>query len=152
MRMRRDERGANLVEAALVVPILVLILAGVVDLGRAFSSYIVIANAAREGARAGARYSCYSTDAAQRADYRVMIVDSIYNELTGSSVDTAKLTYTITPDPASSGANRCPLGAEEVKVSLAYPEDMILLNIIGIPTIDLKAAASMSRIGETGQY
>lgn len=150
MRMRRDERGANLVEAALVVPILVLILAGVVDLGRAFSSYIVIANAAREGARAGARFSCYRTDSTQRATYRQMIVDSILNELTGSGVDPDLLTYTITPDPATT--NDCPRGAEEVRVTVTYPEDMILVSYVGIATINLNAAASMSRVGETGQY
>lgn len=155
--MRRSERGANLVEAALVVPILILILAGVVDLGRAFYNYISLANAAREGARAGARLSCYpggtATDAAQRIVYRQRIVDSIFNELTGSNIDTSKLVYVIVPDPAAAATNRCPLGAEEVIVTLTYPEDMILTNFIGgLSTIDLTATATMSRIGESGKY
>ena len=49
--MKRSERGANLVEFAIVLPLLVLILAGLADLGRAFYNYMVITNAAREGAR-----------------------------------------------------------------------------------------------------
>ena len=52
----KRERGESLVEFAIGVSLLLLILAGVVDLGRGFYSYVVIANAAREGARYGASY------------------------------------------------------------------------------------------------
>ena len=54
--LRRDERGANLIEMALVTGLLLLMTAGAMDLGRAFHSYIVITNAAREGARYGSRF------------------------------------------------------------------------------------------------
>ena len=40
-----------------VLPLLLLILAGMADIGRAFNSYMVITNAAREGARAASRSS-----------------------------------------------------------------------------------------------
>ncbi len=43
--------GQSMVEFALILPIIVLLLVGVFDLGRAFFSYIAITNAAREGAR-----------------------------------------------------------------------------------------------------
>ena len=52
-RKDRLQRGANLVEMALLVPLLLLILAGVTDLGRAYFTYITMINAAREGARWG---------------------------------------------------------------------------------------------------
>jgi Flp pilus assembly pilin Flp len=54
--IRRDERGANLVEMALVTVLLLMLLAGVVDIGRLFNSWIVITNASREGARYAARF------------------------------------------------------------------------------------------------
>ncbi len=41
---------------ALILPVLLLLVAAVADFGRAFNSYIVINNAAREGARFAARY------------------------------------------------------------------------------------------------
>jgi Flp pilus assembly protein TadG len=44
-------RGQELVEFALVLPLLILIAFGVLDLGRAFHAFITITNAAREGAR-----------------------------------------------------------------------------------------------------
>lgn len=52
---RRNERGANLAEFAIIAPLLLLLFAGIADLGRAFYSYIAITNAAGEGARYGAR-------------------------------------------------------------------------------------------------
>lgn len=47
------ERGQSLVEFALITPLLILIVMGVFDLGRAAYAYAVIASAAREGARYG---------------------------------------------------------------------------------------------------
>ena len=51
----RCEQGQSLVELALVMPMLVLLLAGVVDLGGAFGTLISVVNSSREGARYGAR-------------------------------------------------------------------------------------------------
>lgn len=48
---RPHESGQAIVEAALLLPILLLFLLGTVDLGRAFTIYVSVANAAREGAR-----------------------------------------------------------------------------------------------------
>jgi Flp pilus assembly protein TadG len=50
----RDERGTSLVEAALVIPVLLIILVLALDLGRAYFTYIAVIDAAREGARYGA--------------------------------------------------------------------------------------------------
>jgi hypothetical protein len=44
-------KGQSLVEFAIALPLLVLIIFGVLDLGRAFFGLITIHNAAREGAR-----------------------------------------------------------------------------------------------------
>jgi Flp pilus assembly protein TadG len=45
------ERGAELVEFALVFPILLLVMLGIMDFGFMFQRYEVLTNAAREGAR-----------------------------------------------------------------------------------------------------
>lgn len=49
----RQERGAELIEMALVLPLLMLILLGMIDFGFMFREMNVVTNAAREGARAG---------------------------------------------------------------------------------------------------
>jgi Flp pilus assembly protein TadG len=52
--LKLRERGDAIVEFALVAPILLLILFGILEVGRVVDAWIVVQNAAREGARAGA--------------------------------------------------------------------------------------------------
>jgi len=65
-RVREGERGQSLVEFALMLPILLLLLLGAIDLGRAFHSSISITNAAREGAFYGASKPTDSSGIATR--------------------------------------------------------------------------------------
>jgi len=51
--MTQKERGQALVEFALVIPILILIFIGILDLGHGVYAYGVVSSAAREGARFG---------------------------------------------------------------------------------------------------
>jgi Flp pilus assembly protein TadG len=46
-----DESGAELIEFALVFPLLLLVVLGIIDFGLLFQRYEVVTNAAREGAR-----------------------------------------------------------------------------------------------------
>jgi hypothetical protein len=48
---RRRERGQSMVELALAFPILLLVLAGTLEVGKYFNDYITILDATREGAR-----------------------------------------------------------------------------------------------------
>ena len=48
------ERGAAAVELALVLPLLLLIVGGIIDFGRFFYTQNIVVNAAREGARSRA--------------------------------------------------------------------------------------------------
>jgi Flp pilus assembly protein TadG len=50
-RRGRAEDGAQLVEFALVLPLLLLVLLGIAEFGFMFQRYEVVTNAAREGAR-----------------------------------------------------------------------------------------------------
>ena len=47
----RGERGAALVETAFVLPIMLLVCVGILEFGRAYQTWQVVTNAAREGAR-----------------------------------------------------------------------------------------------------
>jgi Flp pilus assembly protein TadG len=47
----KSERGAELIEFALIFPLLLLVLVGMIDFGFLFQRYEVLTNAAREGAR-----------------------------------------------------------------------------------------------------
>lgn len=48
---RRSERGQGLLEFALVLPILLIVFLGILDLGRVYFEVIGLTSAAREGAR-----------------------------------------------------------------------------------------------------
>jgi Flp pilus assembly protein TadG len=48
----RGERGQALVEAAIITPVVLLIMVGIFEVGRAYQTWQVLTNAAREGARA----------------------------------------------------------------------------------------------------
>jgi len=47
----RSERGSQLIEFALVLPLLLLVVLGIMDFGLLFQRYEAVTNAAREGAR-----------------------------------------------------------------------------------------------------
>lgn len=66
-RRRRDERGANFVEMALCVPLLLTLMLGIFELGMMFRSDIAIANATRTAARTGS-----TAGKAATADFQIL--------------------------------------------------------------------------------
>jgi Flp pilus assembly protein TadG len=50
-QQHKGQAGQQIVEFALVLPILLMVLLGVLDLGRSFYTYVELTNAAREAAR-----------------------------------------------------------------------------------------------------
>src|SRR3989442_2618658 len=46
-----EDRGTALIEMALTLPLMLLVSAGIVEFGRAYQTWQVVTNAAREGAR-----------------------------------------------------------------------------------------------------
>jgi Flp pilus assembly protein TadG len=68
-RRLRSERGAELIEFALILPLIIILLMGIFDFGLAFQRYEVITNAAREGARLGSLQASYAvTDIQSRVN------------------------------------------------------------------------------------
>lgn len=66
----RSERGAELIEFALVFPLLLLVILGIVDFGFLFQRMEVVTNAAREGARVAVLPGYANADAEARVtDY-----------------------------------------------------------------------------------
>lgn len=51
MKRMREERGTALIEAAVTIPILLLISVAIFEFGRAYQTWQILTNAAREGAR-----------------------------------------------------------------------------------------------------
>ena len=70
----RDQRGQGLLEFALILPIFVLLLVAIFDLGRAAFAYNTLTNAAREGARM-AIVNQYKPSIVARAKQQTAIVE-----------------------------------------------------------------------------
>jgi len=86
-RLGRDTAASQIAEAALVLPLVFMMLLGIYWFGRAFNIYATINHAAREVARAGAAQSCGSCsppNAHLLAADATVLVDGI---LHASSVD-----------------------------------------------------------------
>ena len=68
-RLRRHlpERGAALVEAAVISPIVILLIIGVIEFGLLFKDYLTVANTTRAGARVATQEASNPT-----ADYQVL--------------------------------------------------------------------------------
>jgi Flp pilus assembly protein TadG len=118
---RHRERGAAAVEMALILPLLILLVGGIVDLGRLFWVEVQITNAAREGARAGV----VQGDVVARAN-------AAGSTAAGWQTPTFTGSCTTTPD-----------GDVTVQTSASF--DFIFLNIIpGVPSSKtLTASATM---------
>ena len=67
-RFRRDEHGISLVETAIVVPILLVLFAGVAEFGRYFYEYTTLAKASR----LGARYLASKSVMSEEEDYEAL--------------------------------------------------------------------------------
>jgi Flp pilus assembly protein TadG len=67
MRRRiKSERGAALLEAAITLPMLLLVSVGIFEFGRAYQTWQILTNAAREGARMAVLQDSSNTDIAAR--------------------------------------------------------------------------------------
>jgi Flp pilus assembly protein TadG len=112
MRISRSQTGQTAVEFALVLPILILILMGVFDFGRAFYAYSVVANSAREGARAGVYASATDTD----------VTNAIKSYWIGLGTNPA---ITISPSPT-----RVAMGT--ISVTVSYVFQPVTSSVMGV--------------------
>ncbi|WP_270181368.1 TadE family protein [Alkalihalobacillus sp. CinArs1] len=76
----KSEKGQSMVEFALVLPVLIVLLFGIVDFGRIFHAYLTIDHASREAARSA---SVGEDDATIRA---VAVDNATSINLSGSQV------------------------------------------------------------------
>ena len=54
-KLRKSDRGVSIIEFAVILPVLLLLVLGIIEFGWLYTAYITINGAAREGARLAAR-------------------------------------------------------------------------------------------------
>ena len=115
----REDRGVSAVEFALIAPVLLLILVGILDLGRAVNAYVTVSNAAREGTHYLALHPTAAPSAiASAVNQRVVPLDPAKVIVTATFYDGAAFQPWPTPPvPApTAGASYTP-----VRVTVSYP-------------------------------
>jgi Flp pilus assembly protein TadG len=137
LRVYRDTRGTEIVEFALVVPMLLLVLGGIIDMGFLFNNYEVVTNAAREGARLAAVPGWTESDVKTRVNAYIG----------AAGLTTASVTTTVTPVAIDVGGKN----VNGVKVLVSYPYTFSILGPMAamvqggtsFTTTTLRAAATM---------
>jgi Flp pilus assembly protein TadG len=119
-RLTRETRGAEIAEAAAVLPLMFMTLLGIFWFGQAFSIYGAITRAAQEGARAGATSSC--TTCSTGSSRVTNATNAVKNALTISKLDPTKIQSLSVQVPiqmasTTSGTN----GVNGISVSFQYP-------------------------------
>jgi Flp pilus assembly protein TadG len=134
-RLRRDTRGAALLEMALALPMMLLIAAGIFEFGRAYQTWQIITNAAREGARIAVLPG--TTDSMVTTRVRTYMSDGLLS-------DSAAATVAIQRDATiSMGAGT----ATASRITISYPFTFVVLQPISKlinPSSTLGAPLTMS--------
>jgi Flp pilus assembly protein TadG len=116
-RFRRSESGAEVVEFALTLPLLLLLVLGMIEFGFLFQEYEVVTNAAREGARIAVlpTYSQTQTARQNNATARVN------QYLTNAGLNAALATVTVGAPVSNVLAAPATGCVWSVPVTVAYP-------------------------------
>ena len=160
MRSTTDQRGQTLVEFALIIPIVLLLMLGLFDLGRIVFTNNSLSDGARQGARSGAIDP-------RDASYCSLVDEAIRSAIRGQSLDIYTVTYiTVNATDDASGVETgsyliCQDGADgpgkaalpitagpgdRVRVDLDADVDLalgIIAQAAGQPTFSLHAESTM---------
>lgn len=120
-------RGQALVELALLLPVLIMLAMGTLDVGRVFQGYLDLANAAREGA---AYASLNPSDSNLTSD----VTNIMTAESNGLVPGTMNVTVSFSPNNSA--------GSQvTVTVTASYP--LLTTAVLGWKSLSLQASAGM---------
>jgi Flp pilus assembly protein TadG len=145
IRRKFGERGAAVVEFAVVVPLLLVLLFGIIEFAIILYDKAMITNASREGARRGI--------VAELTNRQTEITDTVNNYLYAAYPSTPWLisfgssdTLTVATDPSDPGALDALNRGENLKVIVTYHYDFLLIpdfisGLAGLKTTGLNLTA-----------
>ena len=119
--------GVAAVEFAMVVPFFILLIMGIVEIGRAMSVQQMLINATREGARVA------TVDGTTSMEVKQTVIDS----LTATGITVTAEMVTVDPDPNSA------LGNAPITVSVSVPFSEVSWVAASYITANLSASSSM---------
>lgn len=121
------EQGSSVAELAVVLPLLLFLILGVLDLGRSFRTYSALTNAAHEGGR---WLTTHPTDV-NGARSRVFVEAGVVG------LQPSTISITITPAKSSYQAG------DLVTVFVQHSYPLLFGSLTGIPNLPLKVHVTM---------
>jgi Flp pilus assembly protein TadG len=143
-RTSHSDRGSEVLELAFALPLLLLVIAGIMDFGFFFERYEVVTNAAREGARMAvlSGYTCNSTSTSD-------VFNRVQTYLNASGLNN---TPTVTCGVVTGATSSIGL----VQVQVTYPTSLPMIGTIAalvgggsMGTVNLTAIATMRPEADT---
>jgi Flp pilus assembly protein TadG len=114
LRKLSDERGSQIIEASLVLPLLLLMVLGILDFGMLFWRFESVTNAAREGARVAILPGYSSTDVTNR----------VQQYLTNAGLTATPTISVVAPAGVDVGGGTC---ITMTGATVSYPHDFFLV-------------------------
>ena len=131
MKRIRNQRGAALLETAITIPLILAVCVAVFEFGRAYQTWQVLTNAAREGARVA--ILAESTDA--------VVTQTVQDYLTSGALPEAKVKSALI-----NVERTVPIGENTAsRITVTYPFDFTVLH----PVMRLLNSASTAGQGAT---
>jgi Flp pilus assembly protein TadG len=121
MRRARRESGQAYVEFALILPLLLLVVLGIIQFANAFRTYITLTDATRVGGRQAA-----VSRSIQPEESRVPLIEDKMHQA-AASLDPDKMTITVEAEDIDGNPGWGPAG--DVTVRASYP---FKINILGM--------------------
>jgi Flp pilus assembly protein TadG len=129
MKRIRNQRGAALLETAITIPLILLVSVSIFEFGRAYQTWQVLTNAAREGARIAVLAE--STDA--------QVTNAVRNYMAGGQLPAAATAKVNVERTVPFGANTAS------RITVTYPFNFMVLN----PVVRLVKSSATTGKGTT---
>jgi hypothetical protein len=123
-----EEKGQSLLEMAFALPVLLLLLALAIDVGRVFDASIVLTNAVREGAR-------YAT--IEPSPTIAQIQTMVVQDVVGSGTNISQI------DDITTDQVNVLMGTTAITVTASYDFDLWFGGLLGIPTLAVSKQSVM---------
>ena len=132
------KRGQSVVEFALILPVLILLVAGIVDLTNGFQTYVALTNAAREGAIHGA-------SGATSSEICTRVQQSLPSTISVACGSVTVSYPAVTGDATCTGGSAlkgCP-----IRVAISYSLPTFFGGVLGFNTMSLATSIDMMVLG-----
>lgn len=138
-KSRKPQRGAAALEFALVAPLLIILIFGVVDFGMMINSQAVFANATRDGARTGSFFGTKSEITSvitSETSYLNGLVENVQVNVTcRKPTGTACSNYDLDREPG-----------DTVSVKITFTHRWLTPGLLGLPSTSTITKTSEMRI------